>query len=479
MGFMTPLALFGFIPLTLVMFSMLRPRTAVLATFLIAVLFLPNFAYKAAILPAYGKATAGAYMALIGTLFFHPQLLINLRPRWVDIVPVAWTLWQVVPSVASGAGLYDGTAMALNHFLVWTIPFLIGRIYFTRAEHVREVAIALVVGGLVYLLPCAFEIKYSPQLHAMVYGFYISSFAETYRMEGFRPIIFMSHGLMLGMWMCMTALTALWLWWNERRLRVLRLPIRTAAIMLVVVSIFCRSTGAIGLMVVGISILVVTFRFRTKLALIALIAITPSYIFLRYNNLWNPQVIGSLASAVTGDSGREGSLSVRTEQEEQVVQEMHQHPITGSGHWGSGQDQLWLILGRNTGLPGLALWITFFSCPLALTMTRAAWRSAPVRTYGIPIGCVCVLHVVDGLFNGMYNPMYVLSAGAVAGCCLQAATVTGTQGNAARATRQKSGVRRQNGPGGPTGGPSTDRNPPEGPRPRNPFGPTPPRPAIT
>ncbi len=423
MGAMIPVALFGFIPLSLLLFALLRARTALLATFLIAVLFLPCFSYKMAILPAYGKASAGAYMALVGTLLFHPQLLLQFRPRWVDIFPLAWTLWQIVPSLANGFGLYDGAAMALNHFLVWTVPFFLGRVYFTEPAHVRQVGIALVVGGLAYVLPCAIEIKYSPQFHFWLYGTYNSSFAENVRLDGFRPVVFMTHGLMLGMWMCMTALVATWLWWTEKKLRVSSMPIGRVAIILLVVGVFTRSTGAVGLMILGGLALIVTFRFRTKLALIAMIAITPTYIFLRYYDLWDPVVIGQFAAAATGDSGREGSLTARTGQEAVVIAEMHQRPLAGWGHWGPGQDQLWLILGRNTGLPGLALWIAYFSLPLSLTMTRAAWSRGPIRTYGIPIGCVCVLHVIDGLFNGMYNPMYVLSAGAVSGCCLNAAAV--------------------------------------------------------
>jgi hypothetical protein len=43
---------------------------------------------------------------------------------------------------------------------------------------------------------------------------------QTMRFGGWRPTVFMEHGLMVGMWMSMAAMIGLWLWWTGTLKRV-------------------------------------------------------------------------------------------------------------------------------------------------------------------------------------------------------------------------------------------------------------------
>ena len=58
-----------------------------------------------------------------------------------------------------------------------------------------------VLGGLIYVPLCLFEVRMSPQLHNMVYGFAQHSFGQTVRGGGWRPMVFMQHGLAVGLFM--------------------------------------------------------------------------------------------------------------------------------------------------------------------------------------------------------------------------------------------------------------------------------------
>src|SRR5439155_21163091 len=68
------------------------------------------------------------------------------------------------------------------------------------------------IGGLVYVPLCWFEVRMSPQLHVWVYGVRHHAFVQQMRDGGYRPMVFMQHGLMVAMWMAMTSLIGCWLW---------------------------------------------------------------------------------------------------------------------------------------------------------------------------------------------------------------------------------------------------------------------------
>ena len=76
----------------------------------------------------------------------------------------------------------------------------------------HNLAIGLFIGGLVYVPLCWLEVQLSPQLHRWLYGKHQHAFIQQMRDGGYRPMVFMQHGLMVGMWMGMTALIGIWLW---------------------------------------------------------------------------------------------------------------------------------------------------------------------------------------------------------------------------------------------------------------------------
>src|SRR5690606_33843621 len=76
----------------------------------------------------------------------------------------------------------------------------------------RDLAVAFALAGLVYTLPVLFEVRMSPQLHAIFYGFFPHSFGQHIREGGFRPAVFLGHGLLIGMLFSIAILAALSLW---------------------------------------------------------------------------------------------------------------------------------------------------------------------------------------------------------------------------------------------------------------------------
>ena len=192
---LVPITLFGWIPVVILLFSALPARRAVLASYILGWLFLPVFKYDLPALPPYSKLTATSYGILMAVFLFDARRVLSFKMHPLDLPMVAWCLCPLVTSLTNGLGVYDGLSSVLDQTLTWGVPYFIGRLYFRRPEDLRELAIALVIGGMLYLPLCLWEIRMSPRLHQLVYGFRQHSFAQTVRFGGWRPMLFMQHGL--------------------------------------------------------------------------------------------------------------------------------------------------------------------------------------------------------------------------------------------------------------------------------------------
>jgi hypothetical protein len=405
------------LPLALWIFSSCPARQAFLWVVFGGFLVLPVAAIEIPILADFGKASAPSYAALICTAVFHPNLLLGYRFKWFDIPMYGWVLWQFVPSVTNGYGLHDGLHQAVNFLITWALPYFLARCYFTKPEHLREVAVALVACGLVYLPLCLFETRMSPSLHLWVYGWYPCPFFDMVRLGGYRPVVFMQHGLMLAFFMCSAAFVAGWLWWFRKAANIKRIgpvPIAWAAGSLIPMAILTRSAGAL-MIFAGLTGLVVLSQFgKWKWVLLLPVALMPLYIGTRTAGITDGRFMVDITNSLfSREHGREGSLTARLDQEDREIVRIREKPLAGWSNWNYGQDQLWLLLARNTGLPTIATWLFIYSMPLVMVLCSNLRKRRELLFYGLPLGLVLVGWVMDGLFNGMFNPMWPVCAAAV------------------------------------------------------------------
>src|SRR4051794_12685351 len=168
--FLIFVALLGWIPLCLALFVALPARHAAIAGAIGAWLLLPPVSIPIAALPDYDKSMAAVVGIILATLIFQPHRLIGFRARWFDLPILVWCLCPIASSLSNDLGLYDGLSTSLINFVRWGLPYLVGRLYFGDQEGLRSWTIGIVIGGLLYVLPCLYEIKMSPVLQAQVYG---------------------------------------------------------------------------------------------------------------------------------------------------------------------------------------------------------------------------------------------------------------------------------------------------------------------
>jgi len=183
-------------------------QTATLWTILGGFMFLPvKTEIDLPMIPALGKHTIPVVSALIGCWFIKNQRISYIKE--LGKIKYLVILLIITPFITSalnsdalmiggrfikGLTYYDGLSAMINQFLLIT-PFFIGRQFFkTYDDHLLMFKL-LVAAGLLYSLLMLFEIRMSPQLHTWIYGYFPSSFGQQMRQGGFRPVVFMGHGL--------------------------------------------------------------------------------------------------------------------------------------------------------------------------------------------------------------------------------------------------------------------------------------------
>ena len=414
-------------PLVLVMFMMLPARRAVIASYLGAWLFLPVVLYPVPMLPDISKMFATSIAVLLGVTLFDSGRFGQLRWRIYDLPMLAWCVAPLLASLTNGLGFYDGITAVLDQVIMWGLPYLIGRMYFTDLESLRELAMGIVIGGLIYLPLCALEALISPQLHRMVYGYHAHSFEQTKRFGGWRPTVFMQHGLMVAMWMTVTALVALWLWWTGAVRKLMGVPMLWIAMSLAVGVVITKSVGAWLAFVAGAGCLVVIKYVRTPVLVGLILVGVPGYMVARTVVGWDGAQLVQAAEMVAG-SERAASLSTRLHHEDLLTGKAMQQPLFGWGRWGrnrvydemgndvSTTDGLWVIVMGQTGLLGLGALTAMFMMPFLTVrnVARRRWRDAAVAA-PVVMALLCALYLMDNLLNAMVNPVFTLIAGGLIG----------------------------------------------------------------
>ena len=455
MSFLVPITLFGWIPVVLALFALLPPRRAVIVSFLFAWLFLPMAGYSWTGLPDYTKMSATCWGVLLAVAIFDPNRLFRFRFRWFDLPMLVWCLLPLVISPMNGLGIYDGVAWSFRTITAWGFPYFIGRIYFNDSEGVRALAIGILVGGLIYVPFCLYEIRMSPQLHDMLYGFRQNQFGKNVRLGGYRPTVFMQSGLAVGLWMASASLIGVWLWTTKSLRQLWGAPLGWMLPVLLVTTVLCKALTALGLMLMGIGALFAFRWTRVRMVLVALVAVAPLYMVVRATDLWSgDQLVGFAEIAI--NERRASSLDFRMANEDVLVDRAWGRPLLGWGRFGRNRppeladeeldvttDGLWIIVFGQRGLLGLASITLVLLLPAVLLIRRfppASWYS-PALAPAAALVLLPVLYMIDCLFNAMVNPIYMLAVGGLVAFAGRHPLADRTRQHRARAVRQPAAVR--------------------------------------
>lgn len=415
--------LFAWPPAMLILALILPVRRVILISIIGGNLLLPATAISFAGFPNYTKSLASGLGALIPATIFAFSNLTKWRTTLLDLFFLGFLLAPSISSLLNGLGLYDAISIFVSRFLEWGVAYWLGRVLFANLSALRDICVAIVLSAIAYAPLCLYEIVMSPQLSRIVYGFFpsSSSWIMTKRMGGWRPQVFMSHGLALAAWMAAAALVA-WILWRSKAIRnIWGIPISWIAIGLVIITIMLRSTGAAMLLLGLIAAAECIQATRLRPLLLALVLVPMGYIGLRTLG-WEGQQLVRFAEATVPE--RAGSLSMRLENDQMIADKAMKRPIFGWGGWGRWRvrdefgnditvsDSWWGILVGTTGLFGLVCtYATFISplFPLSLHKSRKRIFIGPLGA-AWAVGFGVLLFVLDTLFNAMPNTSFILMA---------------------------------------------------------------------
>jgi hypothetical protein len=421
-----PIALFGFIPFCFLLFALLPARKAVIYGFITAWLFLPMSHLPLHGFTDYNKMSAACVGVILSAFFFDLDSILAFRPVIWDIPMFVWCTCPFISSYFNGYGPYDGLSGIAYQTTTWGLPYFIGRIYFNDLKGLRELAKGLIIGGLLYVPLVLYEVRMSPQLHQMVYGYGQYEFAQSKRYGGYRPMVFMQHGLAVSMWMTTTAMTAFWLWWSKSFDRIMGIKMGWVALILIGTAAATHSVGAAALMSIALVVLWLTRVTKWSIWIILLTFGPPTWMFVRTLDVWNGRDL--VAFLEEHDPRSAQSLEVRLRSERVLVDRALQSPVYGWTGWklyekndeegeGGIPDQMWVIAFGKYGLIG----IISMTVSLLMPVLLLAWR-IPVRYWSHPgaapaaaLGVLLTQHMSDFCFNAMVNPIFILCAGGLTG----------------------------------------------------------------
>jgi hypothetical protein len=395
---------------------------AVLLTLLLGFLFLPSTSYEFGPLH-WTRWTAPILTCFFSTLLFDAGRFRNLRPQLSDLPMVMWCLSPGLSSLSNSLGAYDATKAVVYQTIVWGGIYLLGRLYFTNRASLFDLARYIVYGCLVYMPLCLFEFRFSPQLHLNLYGFHQHEFQQSIRSVGYRPMVFLQHGLMASMWMGMGAFLCGVLTKAKQMPSILGVPPLMWTLALTGTFFIMQSYGAIALFVGAWFILWLTTSMRSRFALIALVLLPTLWAGLRTTGVVPTQPLVQAASAVSPE--RAVSLGSRLGAEDDLIRHVQRRMVFGWSAWGRDRyiddravviDGLWVLTLSRNGLFGLMslLLVWMVPCVSVLRRFRADdWRQdSSVLVLGA-FTIIVAISMVDNLLNAMLILPFLLLLGAL------------------------------------------------------------------
>lgn len=414
-------------------------QLAILWTILGGFMFLPvRTEVDLPFIPPFGKHSIPVISAMIGCWFIarSPVKYFKYTSGWlrvltasIFIAPVFTVLTNrdaiVLPALyLPGLTNHDALSTIVNQILLVT-PFFMGRQFFRTYENQLLMFKTLVIAGLFYSILMLIEIRLSPQLHTWIYGYFPHSFGQMKRFGGFRPVVFMGHGLLTAYFTVIVLICAAALWQSGEKIKRFSPLIMT--FYFVVVLILCKSLAA---MMYGLFALVIikTIKSKTQIRFAIILVLLTIFYPTMSTMKWFPhQTVLNIASSVSEQ--RSASLAYRFRHEDILAEHGRDKPLFGWGGWGRSRiyndetgDDISTTDGRWIITVGQFGWVGFFTefGLLGITVFRARkaaklLSSKPEQTLLAAHAVLVSIIMIDQLPNASLNPWLWLLAGILLG----------------------------------------------------------------
>ncbi|WP_420862183.1 hypothetical protein [Algirhabdus cladophorae] len=341
---------------------------------------------------------------------------------------------------------YDAFSEILTT-LILLLPLLLARKYLGHPSMQILLLKTVVIAATCYTFLALYEIRMSPQLNITFYGFFPHAWVQHFRGGSWRPLVFLSHGLVLALFFAMAATAALGLAKILKKQR--------AAYMLATGWIFgtLLLSSSLGALIIAVLLLPMVMFLGVRTQLIAASVIAGLVIFypaLRSSQIMPIETISQAAASI--DEARARSLMVRLRNEEAMLTKASQRPVFGWGGWGRSRvydqntgrdytlaDGYWIITLGVGGWWRYIFEFGLFAFPIFLLTLRAKRFEIGPETSVIAL--MLAGNMIDLIPNSGVTPLTWMLAGALWGR-LELGRVTGNADPVASASQSTLGYRR-------------------------------------
>jgi len=407
----------------------------VLFSFLGAYMFLPaGFGIDLPGIPSFNKFSVTSLTLIAYILLSGSRLGFRSLPRIYKFLIIGFIISPLLTVISNpnsflnlpGLTYYDGLTGSFDQFL-YILPFIIGFKYFRSYENQFDLFKYLAISSVVYALLALYEIRMSPQLHNIVYGFFPHSWLQQVRSGGYRAVVFMGHGLLVALFLAI----GLGFWAVIRKTRKPILPIGNN-ILLGVVLIALVLMKSMAALIFGLFLLLmITYMSTKKVHLTSLLI---AILFLTYPitssmKVFPHDIIIDIAYSI--NSERAQSLEYRFKHEELLLEHASIKPLFGWGGYGrnrvrdpdTGED-LSVTDGRWILSLGVRGWFGFLMEFLLVVLPIfVAYKvqknnkdlNKNERTLLAAHALIVSIILLDQMPNASFNPFYMLLIGALLG----------------------------------------------------------------
>lgn len=422
------------------LFRRLETGRAVIWSLLLAYLFLPPppAVFDFPLMPPLSKQTLPPVVAFVLAWFLRgkdiqllPDSVVARSLMIVFVVsPMATVLTNGEPVFFGRAGLpglrlIEAISLMIQNAML-LMPFVLGYNFLRRKEDQRDVLMALLLAGLVYSLLMLVEVRLSPQINVWVYGYFQHSFEQMVRFGGFRPIVFLYHGLWVAFF-ALTVLVAAAALFRHSAGKMRTLFLGVTGYMWVVLFL-CKSVASLAYSLALVP-LVVFFRPVFQLRIAALVGVLAlAYPAMRGADLVPTTWLVEQAAAISQE--RAGSLEFRFDNEQVLMDRAREKAVFGWGSWGrnhildpvSGQiltvtDGRWIITIGVFGWVGFLAEFGLLIWPLVLLAlrSRGTGNSPDWSPWIGPLALILGFNMFDLLPNATITTLTFLLSGMLLG----------------------------------------------------------------
>ncbi|MDP2339728.1 MAG: hypothetical protein Q8O67_02120 [Deltaproteobacteria bacterium] len=436
------LALVGWPVVCLIAFARFKPQVAVLIAFMGAMLFLPEKVDIKAPFQPLGKQEFAAIGALLGVLLvgaarrrLFTAKIFTAAELWIFVLMLGsfgtsrTNMEGLSYGVANLPGLTDWEAVSVGIGDVYTylIPFVLARALFNTREDAMTLLRGFHVAALCYVPFIMIEILMSPQMHNWVYGFAQHDFIQTMRGGGYRPMVFMGHGLGLTLFLAAAVLAGITLT-LARKPTILRIRGRHMSIFLLIVLLGCKSLGAAVFALLFTVVLHLLAPKGQLRVLVLFAAVIVAYPVSRATEVFPHAEITQFIKDTAGPD-RAQSIEFRFTNEAALTEHGAKKPIFGWGRFRrsmlftpwkdepvSVADGYWIGTYGARGAVGFICTFGLLLTPMFFLRSKIKkLTNADDRYLLVGLACMLMLYTVDLIPNGLFTNFPFFFAGAVLG----------------------------------------------------------------